>query len=430
MNRRRWIGVITLCASCASAVAQPAPTRVAVATAQIRELPTSTTLVGTVEPGTRSLIATEVAGIVREMPVRQGDYVEHDAVICKLDDNAVQLQLRQAQARLANLKAQLAELEAGTRNTELERLKAMYDSALAEVDRWKFERERIRGLYGEAQSNQKEVYDTNASYLTAEAMMHAAKAQYDEGVEGPRSETIEQARQAVAEQEAVVAILERDLNETAIRAPFSGHVVHREAEVGQWIDKGDTVVELVDLSTVLVNVDAPEKAIPFVQVGNPVVVSIDALQDQFAGAVKHVIPQADEAARTFPVEVEVKNDRHVLKAGMFARATLRTGPDQSTVVVPKDAISRTMGAAYVAMIGPGGEGATMAYPTPVTVGLDVDDWIAVTSGNLAPGTQVVVRGNEMITLMMAPAPVEIIEVDGMAVPTAATSEAAAPANGE
>jgi multidrug efflux pump subunit AcrA (membrane-fusion protein) len=386
-----------------------------VATAQTRELPTSTTLVATVQPITRSLIATEVAGIVRDMPVRQGDYVEIDSIICKLDDDAVALQLREAQARLANLRAQLAELEAGTRQTELGRLKAMYESSKAEFDRWKFERERVRRLYGESQSNEKEMYETQASYLAAEAKMEAAKAQYDQGVEGPRAETIEQARFAVAEQEAVVARLQRDLAKTEIRAPFSGYVVRLESEVGEWIDRGAPVVELVDLASVLVTVDAPERAIPFVKVGDPAVISIDALQDRFEGEIKHVVPQADEAARTFPVEVEVPNGEHVLKAGMFARATIRTGPDAAAVAVPKDAISRMMGATYVATIAPGPAG-FMAYPTPVTVGLDIDDWIAITSGNIAPGAQVVVRGNEMITLMMAPAAVEIIEVDGKAPP--------------
>jgi len=77
------------------------------------------------------------------------------------------------------------------------------------------------------------------------------------------------------------------------------------------------------------------------------------------------------------------------------------------VAVPKDALARQRGVAYLAVVRPGPAGPT-AYPTPVTVGLDIGDWVAITSGNVPPGTQVVVRGNEMLTLIPAPSPVEVI----------------------
>jgi len=393
---------------CATALAQSGPAKVTVATTEVRKLPASLMLVGTVQPATRSLIATEVAGIVRDMPTRQGDFVEKGKTICKLDDDAVRLRLAEAQAGLARLEAQLAELAAGTRKTELERLRALHESAKAEFNRWTFERERIRKLYGDAQSNQKEVYDTEAGYLSAESQMLAAKAQYDQGVEGPRKEELDRARFAVAEQRAVVQRLARDLAKTEIKAPFDGFVVRRHTEVGEWIDQGKPVVELVDLSYVLVRIDAPEQAIPFIQVDDRASVTIDALDNVLEGRIRHVIPQADEAARTFPVEVEVLNDRRLLKAGMFARVTVAAGPETEMVAVPKDAVSRQMGGTFVAVLGPGPDGKLTAFPTPVTIGLDIGDWVAVTSGNVAPATQVVVRGNEMINLMMVPSPVEII----------------------
>jgi multidrug efflux pump subunit AcrA (membrane-fusion protein) len=426
MRIRPLVITLSLLAASSTADGQFGPQKVTVAKAEMRPLPVSLTLVGTVEPATRSLIATEVAGIVEEMPVREGDRLEKGQRICKLNDDTVSLQLREAKARLQNLESQLAELEAGTRQTELERLKALYESARAEFDRWTNERERVHKLYGDEQSNQKEVYDTEAGYRSAEQQMLAAKAQYELGVEGPRAEQIEQARFAVAAQQAVVHRLERDLAKTEIRAPFSGFVVRRAVEVGEWVSQGSAIVELADLGQVLITVDVPEQAVPFVQVGNRAAIQIDALKDRFEGAVKHVIPQADEAARTFPVEIEVPNDPPVLKSGMFARATTVAGPEQTVVAVPKDSVSHQMGASYVALVRPGQGGQMMAFPTPVTVGLDIGDWIEITSGNIAAGTEVVVRGNEMISRMIAPAPVEIVGPDAVVdqTPPRATSQAA------
>ena len=62
----------------------------------------------------------------------------------------------------------------------------------------------------------------------------------------------------------------------------------------------------------------------------------------------------------------------------------------------------------VAMVAPGEtpDSPLMAIPLPVTTGVDIGKWFAVTSGNLTPGTRVVTQGNEGI---MFPTPIEIVE---------------------
>ena len=83
------------------------------------------------------------------------------------------------------------------------------------------------------------------------------------------------------------------------------------------------------------------------------------------------------------------------------------------------------GVEFICMVVPGQEeGSLMAMPVPVTTGVDVGDWIAVTSGNLAPGMRVVTQGNESI---LFPSPVLIVQPLGAiadaepAAPSAATS---------
>ncbi len=363
------------------------PVKVTVASAELRKLPMTSTLVGTVEPLRRSIIGSEIAGLVEEMPARQGDFVTAGALICKLRDRTESLQLAEARERLKSLQA-------------LER-------------KWQFEKQRIADLYDAQDAADKEVYDTEAEF--------------------------DQARFAVSAQEVVVARLETELAKTEIRAPFSGYVVSRRAEVGQWLTMGGDVVELTDLSSVLVRVDVPEQAIAFVQPGNTASVFVEGAGRRFAGEVCHVLLQADPTARTFPVEIVVKNpwyievdglrlprgvvrqqrgeflpdekadsstDAALLAGGMFAKATLQTGPASESVAVPKDAIVSRNGVEYVSMVVPGKEeGSLMAIPTSVTTGIDMDDWIAITSGNLAPDTKVVTTGNESI---MFPSPVVVV----------------------
>ncbi len=379
---------LSLCCSVLLALALPAgaqfggPANVNVASVELREIPSSITLVGTVEPLTRSTIGAEMAGLVEAMPIRQGDFVRAGYLICKLKDDTTRLQLAESQERLKALQSTLR--------------------------KWEYEQERIKRLYGQDDAAEKEVYDTQASF--------------------------DLARYTVAQQEAVIDRLQNDLEKTEIRAPFSGFIVSRTTEVGQWLVQGGDVVEMVDLSTVLVRVDVPEQALPFVRSGDAASVKLEALQRRFEGRVRHIMLQADDTARTFPVEIAVPNPGYVevdgqpvprwiaqpqaapspgstppgnspgaepespaattqsdlLAGGMFARVTIKAGPTTPSPSVPKDAVVTRDGMDFVAMVVPGQEeGSLMAIPSPVTTGVDIGDWIAITSGNLAPGMQVV-----------------------------------------
>jgi len=367
------------------------------------------TLVGTVEPYRRSRISAEVAGKVIAMPVRQGDAVARGDVLVKLDDQTTKLELAQAEARLSALESRHEELLAGTRPEELARLKAMAEEAEADFKRWTKEWARVQKLYENRESNEKEVYDTRAEFLRARGRMEAAQAQYEEALAGPRKEVIAQAAHEVAAQKAVVDKLRSDLSKLTTRAPFDGYIVSRTVEVGEWVTMGGTVAEMVELSRVLVNVDAPERALPFLEEGATVRVMIDALGYGMAGRIKHIIRQADRAARTFPVEIEIDNEEGKLAAGMFARATLPAGPSQRIVAVPTDAVVERDGTSYIARVIPHRDGPAGVL-MPVTVGLSKDDWIAVTSRNVEPGTPVIVEGNENIAPF--PTPIQIVDERG------------------
>ena len=385
-------------------------TKVVVAEAREVDAPATIMVVGTVEPARRSRVCSEVAGLVDQMPGREGDLVEAGGVICRLDTDTLRLRLAEEQAKLAGEEAKLAELVAGTRKEELRRLEALHDEAEARHQRWRFEMERVEKLYAGRDSNDKEYYDTRAELLAAERRKIAAEAAYNLGLEGPRKETIAQAEHAVTEQKAAVLRIETGLKKTVVRAPFTGYIVERIAEVGEWIGEGGAVAVVIDLASVLVLVNAPESALPYLVVGDAVHVKVDALQRVFEGRIKHIMRQADPRARTFPIKIEVENPQTLLAAGMFARATLPAGPKQNSVAVPKDAIVQKKGVDYVAMVFPGRRGEMSGVLLPVTVGIDVDDWMTITSGNVRPGAQVITRGTERI--LPFPTPVEIVDERG------------------
>jgi len=390
--------------------AQMPATKVVVAEARVVDSSPTITLVGTVEPRRRSKVSAEVAGVVAEMSTREGDLIAADGIICKLDDETLKLRLAEEQAKLDGLESRHAELLAGTRDEELARLKALMQEADARYEQWKSEVQRVERLYAGRTSDDKERYVTQAEFLAAQQRKAAAEADYQLGLEGPRKEVIAQAAYAVAEQQAVVNRIATDVKNTVIRPPFAGHVVVRVVEVGEWVSVGDPVVEMVELVSALVQIDVPESALPFLHVGDPVRVKIDALQRSFEGQVRLIVRQARTDARTFPVAVLVDNREGLLASGMFARVTVPAGPSEKAVAVPKDAVVEHSGIPHVATVMPGRDGKMQGILLPVTVGLDVDEWITIASGNIRPGMSVITRGTER--MMPFPMPIEIVDERG------------------
>ncbi len=329
--------------------------------AKLKELPATTTLVGSVEPLTRSLIGSEIAGIVQEMPVRQGDRVEKGQLLVKLNDDILRFRHQEAVAILRSRRAQLR--------------------------RWEFEKERVEKLFEVQQANDKEISDTLAAY--------------------------DMARFDVDEQDAIVGRTASDLSKTEINAPFSGVIIRRDTEVGQWIPQGGSIAEIADLSSVLVRVDVPEYALPYIKIDATVSVKVDALNSIYDGKIQHIIRQADPNARTFPVEIVIDNSDQTLSAGMFVRATVVSGERSKMTAVPKDAIVIRDGIAYIAFVMPGRDG-FKGMLTPVTTGADIGDWIAIKSGKVAPGSKVITRGNEW----MQPFPMSVNIVDERGNPVA------------
>lgn len=397
--------------------AQMPATKVVVVEARTMEAVATVTLVGTVNAARRSSVGAEMAGLVTEMPVRQGDRVQAGQVLCRLDVATLSFRLAEAKARLGSLQARQEELINGTRPEELRRLKAVLEEAQADYDRWQFEADRIEQLYQDRTSNAKEYTDSRMLFAGALNRKIAAQANYEQAINGTRKETLAQASYEVAVQQAIVDRFATDLKKTAIAAPFAGYVTQRFVEVGEWLPEGGNVVQMVDLSTVLVKVDSPESAMPFLSEQAPARVQVDALKRSFEGRIRHVIRQADERARTFPIEIEVDNKEHVLAAGMFARVTIPAGPASSTLAVPKDAVVESEGIPHVGIVMPGAIGALSGMLTPVTLGSEIDRWIAVTSGNVREGSRVITRGNER--LMRFPMPVELVDEQGNPVAAAA-----------
>jgi RND family efflux transporter MFP subunit len=346
-----------------SLLAQMPPTKVEVATVEERDVAPTIRLVGTVRPQLRSTVASEVAGLVAELPAAEGSAVKRGQKLCQLRDNQRRFALDEAKASLAEM------------TDVIEERAAMRSKA-------EFEARRMDDLSKQERSTSKENNDAAADFAAADGRH-------------------KQALHAVEAQKARVQRMEDDLARMEILAPFDGFVVMKRTEVGSWVEQGGAIADMVDISTVRVRVSVPEQSAPFCQAGDVADVFIDALRKNFTGKIARRIPDADMQARTFPVEIDIANPKGELLAGMFAQAAVPSAARQKMLVVPKDAIvlREPMRTIFVVRDV---DNKTIAQPLTVEVIAEVADHVAVRATGLTAGDRVVTRGNEY---MFGPTPV-------------------------
>ena len=396
----------------------PPPASVKVGLVQERRLSTGHTFVGTVMPLRSSTVGSPVEGRVIELAVDEGDAVKKGQKLAQLRTRQLEIQLAAAGAELSLRKQELAELENGSRPEEIQQAHAQMSAARALSEFTNLRLKRTRTLFARNAASEDQLQeDASAAEGAAQAYLEK-KAAWELAVAGPRKEKIEQARARVLAQQEGIKRIEDDIAEHTIVAPFDGHVTREHTEVGQWIAKGDPVVEVVELEWIDIEVPVLESYVSRLRVGASARVTMAAFPGRdFSGRVELIVPQADVRSRSFPVKVRLKNRPSpsglLFKPGMFARVTLPVGSQQKVLVVPKDAVVLGERSACIYVVapmpkqppskekspkdGPAGVPAPdgVSRRVPVELGAAADGWIEV-RGPLAPGDRVVVEGNERL----------------------------------
>ena len=380
------------------------PANVITAEAIEREVVTGHSFVGTVMPRRISNVGSAVDGRVVDFKVSLGDRVKQGEVLAQLLTRQLEIELAGATAERDNRQAALDEAKVG-RPEEIEQSKARLaarkaarDYAVARLERYK-------------KATNKNVYTQEQVEEIYSAFVLADKARLEEQIalellqKGARPEVLRQWEAKLAVQEQVIAAIEDQLEKHTIRAPFDGYVVAEHTEDGQWLAQGDLVATLAELDQIDVEIQVLENYIPYVKVGDEVRLEIASLPaENLVGRIAEIVPQADLRTRNFPVRVRLENKlvegQPLIKAGMFARATLAVGRAANAVLVPKDAVvlgGPTPVVFIAEAAGTNAQGAKTAKvkSASVQLGAALVGYIQV-SGEVKPGDTVIVQGNERL----------------------------------
>ena len=417
---RRGLFVSLLCSVTATSpsvgLAQQASTDVIVSPVIQKEVQTAHRAVGTVTPRRMSLVGSAVDGRVLEYPLQAGDRVEKGQILAQLRTTTLEIELAAARAELTLREQELKELKNGSRDEDVQETVAKELAAKIVADNAARKLTRALTLLERGAINQDEVDGLRESADAAEQLRRAAEAVRQRVENGPRSETILQAEARLALQAEQVELIQERIKRFTIQAPFDGYVAAERTQVGEWLQSGDPVAEIIELDSVDVLANVPAAYVNQLVLGETVEVEISDLPGTVVkGDVERIIPSAGVQSRTFPVSIRVENriedDSPWLKAGMLAQVLLSTG-DRRLTLVPKDALVLEGKTASVWVVEPHTEnpGSGSVRKVEVRAATSHGSFTAVTAP-LSEGDLLVIRGNERLKPNKSPdAPPQTVSI--------------------
>ena len=290
-------------------------------------------VVGTLAAVDEVTVSSEADGIVSKIHHDLGDRVRAGDVLVELDREKAEYNLEQQRAALARTLAQYGapdpqHLPPSEKTPDVQK-------AAADLAQAKQSYDRANQLFKRTLVPQQTLDD-------AATALQSKQASYDSSLQNAKN-----LQASIAAADAAMKLADRQLRDTYIRAPFDGYVQRRFVNLGQLVKGSGTpvpVMSVVRIDPLRVTGEIPEKMVPWIAVGQPVEIHVDAYPDKaIAGKMSRISPAVNSATRAFPFEALVPNDGALLKPGTFARLSVRTNKADKVLTLPYSALQYRYG---------------------------------------------------------------------------------------
>jgi HlyD family secretion protein len=239
-------------------------------------------------------LAFNASGRVDRILVQEGERVNKDQPLARLDTTRLQLALTQAEALAAAQRAQVAKLKAGSRPEEVRQAAAQRDAARVAAEEAADVYRRQQDLVAKHFVSQQQADSARHGLDAAQERLKVAEQAYQLARLGPRKEDIAAAEAGLAAQDAAVAGLRHDIAEGELRAPNAGVIQNRILEPGDMASPQKSVLTLALTDPVWARVYLPEDALGRVPVGARATITTDSHPDkQYTGWIGYVSPSAE-----------------------------------------------------------------------------------------------------------------------------------------
>ena len=240
-----------------------------------------------------------------------------------------------------------------------------------------------------------DIRDRKARQRQAKALVAQRLAEYRAASELSKKKlssktTVAKAQALLEAAKALLQGIELDMRHTRVTAPFAGIIERRFVEIGDYLDVGDPVAELLDLSEVVISGQASERDIGQLRTGMPAQLTLSGGQ-RLTGTVTFIAHASDSATRTFRVEVTASNKNLAVASGMTAKISLNMGTTPGHLLTPAVLTLDDEGRVGVKII----DSSSRVRFLPVDLILDTPDgmWL----GGLPDTIELITVGHEFVS---------------------------------
>ncbi len=285
-----------------------------------------------------SKVSPQIPGKIDYTGPELGEHVTKGQVLVRLNSSTVQAQLNAARGGYNQALAQLNAMRAKAgRPEEIRNAEAGLKAAKTGMEVAGTEYHRQQQLFAAGAVPQAAVDGARASYDAAKAQYQAAKTQYDLLNQSARIESLRVQEEGVKAAAANISIFQNQLRECSIRAPFSGLVVEKLAQIGEYASPGFAVYQIVSDEGVKIQIGVPIEDIKFVTASTDI--NIESAQGAMIPArILRTVDAANPELRTITVEVTPINQNENLLSGSFAKVHVKYALVKSGNIVPRRAV--------------------------------------------------------------------------------------------
>ncbi len=252
-----------------------------------------------------SLVSFKVTGRIVDLPVDEGMTLKTGDLIARLDNNDYRKAVAVDQATTRVRDRQLLLGLAGSRHQDIEAGRQAVLSAQADLDQKKQDYARYEALYKKDEIPTQTRDQAATSVTIAQSNYDRARQIYSELLEGTRKEELAVARASLHQAQQSLDLSRIRLSYTVLRAPFSGVILVREAELGEVVQPGTPIITLADLHNIWLRVYIPETDLGKIRWGQDVTIRTDTYPGRdYHGRISLISSQAEFTPKTVQTEEE------------------------------------------------------------------------------------------------------------------------------
>lgn len=277
------------------------------------------------------LVSPQVSGRILTLNIEEGRRVVKGEILAEVERTEYQADYDQMRATLLRSKAELSELESGSRPQEIAGALADLEEQEQVLSQLESDYKRMKEAVRSNSVSVAEFEQAQSSYLSTKKRVEKLRQSHSLMKEGPRKERIEMARAAVIQAEANLDKSKWRLENCTLRAPITGTILKKNAEEGNLVNpvafSGSTsVCDIADLSDLEIDLNIQERDVSKIYVNQQCEVRSEAFPKRvYKGTVSRLMPIADRAKGAVPVRVAVKVPEE--EEGVYLK------PEMSAIVV-------------------------------------------------------------------------------------------------